>query len=95
MSKLYNASGQPLSEQELIERIVNLESMVYNPDGTLKNKTDLEYIRYKHDCKKRALDMAKDCMQIEYAEWEVKKEGDKPTIMSLANKYYGWLTGEL
>lgn len=50
-----------------------------------------EFERYKQDCRKRALDSAGLFLEREYAIWEKKKEGDRPTIESLADKYYNWL----
>lgn len=63
----------------------------------LLDKNNLEFNRYKQDCRKRALDLAAG----EYADWyresnscKAREETIKsppPDITALADKYYNWL----
>lgn len=74
--------GQPLLSDELAELGYLRAS---------RQKFDIEFSRYKQDCRKRALDLAATMIQHEWLTWEKKKETDQPTIISVADKYYQWL----
>jgi hypothetical protein len=64
-------------------------------------KSDIEFNRYKQDCRKKALEISKELLLSEIVEWErlrqetfqAKKQFTelKPTITSVADKYYNWL----
>ena len=51
------------------------------------SKNDIEFSRYKQDCRKRALDLA-------HSEMPIARQGEivpDVDIISLADKYYNWL----
>lgn len=59
------------------------------------DKSEIEFQRYKQDCRKRALDLAHS----EYGDWyreansksATNNIGEKPDVENLAEKYYQWL----
>lgn len=54
-------------------------------------KANLEFTRYKQDCRKRALDLASQNIDKE-REYTKRFQDDPPlTIQTLADKYYNWL----
>lgn len=83
MVKMYNQDGTPFTEDQLIERIVSLENIIAGYDQ-LKTKSDVEFSRYKQDCRKKALDAALD----KFAGLFV--DGQDAVIVN-ADKYYNWL----
>lgn len=64
-------------------------SQILQETGEVAWKSELEFSRYKQDCRKRALDLAASHQNIDITgrKFEVEKE----KVISYADYYYNWL----
>ena len=80
----YKSTSEPQFEKE------QWRSYFEEQFKVIKSKYDIEFNRYKQDCRKRALDVAYQLFVSHGG--DINEEGEKEIdIKTIADKYYNWL----
>lgn len=85
-----------MSKENLVDE--QFKSQIQSYNNAEKQKQQTELVRYKQDCRKRALDLAHSenaSSMTRAASSQGSLSGGKIDVLATANKYYEWLTKDL